>query len=140
LDPQLATQTAEREMSDYNLVRNNTKKRKLRVRDTIAAHNNSVAWLKSELGKGDSLKTVVVTHHAPSLRSQPSYYTGSALSPAFVSNLDYLVEQSHAPLWIHGHTHCNVDYKIGSTRVLTNQHGYPDEPCPGFNPDLIVEL
>jgi hypothetical protein len=29
---------------------------------------------------------------------------------------------------------------IGKTRVVTNQLGYPDERCKGFNPSLIVEI
>jgi hypothetical protein len=41
---------------------------------------------------------------------------------------------------IHGHTHHNVDYRIGGTRVLTNQRGYPDQLCKGFDPNLVVEL
>jgi len=127
-------------MSDYSIVRNSAANRKLRARDTIAVHKESVAWLKTELSKGDAASTVIVTHHAPSLRSQPSYYAESTLSAAFASNLDYLVEKSRVPLWIHGHTHHNVDYKIGSTRVLTNQHGYPDEPCDGFNPSFVIQL
>jgi hypothetical protein len=51
-----------------------------------------------------------------------------------------LVEKSRVPLWIHGHTHYNVDYVIGSTRVLTNQRGYPDQFCKGFDPSLVVEV
>jgi hypothetical protein len=83
---------------------------------------------------------VVVTHHGPSVRSIPPYHAGSPLNPAFVSKLDALVESSGVPLWVHGHTHYNVDYKIGSTRVLTNQRGYPDERAVGFDPGLVVEL
>jgi len=29
---------------------------------------------------------------------------------------------------------------IGSTRVLTNQRGYPEDLCKGFNPSLVVEV
>ena len=80
------------------------------------------------------------SHHAPSPRSEPPYLVNSPLKPAFASNLDELVEESGVPLWIHGHTHYNVDYVIGSTRVLTNQLGYPDQLCKGFDPSLIVEV
>jgi hypothetical protein len=44
------------------------------------------------------------------------------------------------PLWIHGHTHYNVDFKVGSTRVLTNQRGYPNELCKRFDPSLVIEI
>ena len=81
-----------------------------------------------------------MTHHAPSARSEAPYHADSPLKAAFASDLDSLVEQSGVPLWIHGHTHYNVDYVMGSTRVLTNQLGYPDERCKGFNPSLVVEI
>ena len=31
-------------------------------------------------------------------------------------------------------------YVIGSTRVLTNQRGYPDQLCKNFDPSLVVEV
>ena len=43
-------------------------------------------------------------------------------------------------LWIHGHTHFNVDYKIGQTRVVTNQRGYVDTPNETFDPSLVLEV
>jgi hypothetical protein len=50
-----------------------------------------------------------------------------------------MVESSGAALWIHGHLHRADDYVIGSTRVLCNPRGYPDEST-GFVPDLVVEV
>jgi hypothetical protein len=44
------------------------------------------------------------------------------------------------PLWIHGHTHHNVDYHLGVTRALTNQRGYPQEICAGFDPGMVIEI
>jgi Icc-related predicted phosphoesterase len=92
------------------------------------------------LAKCERARTVVVTHHAPSARSEPPSQADSPLKSAFASNLDSLVESSGVPLWIHGHTHYNADYVLGSTRVLTNQRGYPEEISKGFNPALIVEI
>jgi Icc-related predicted phosphoesterase len=88
----------------------------------------------------DPARTIIVTHHAPNAKSIPPDHEGSLLNAAFVSNLDTLVEQSGVPLWIHGHTHHNVDYRIGSTRVLSNQRGYPDQLTPGFDSGMVVEL
>jgi hypothetical protein len=45
-----------------------------------------------------------------------------------------------ARLWVHGHTHQCVDYTLGSTRVLSNQRGYPREPDTGFRSDFVVEI
>lgn len=139
-DPEAAMQAAEEIMSDYSIVQFSSEGRALRARDTVRLHSESVAWLRGALAKCDRARTIVVTHHAPSARSEAPYHADSPLKSAFASNLDSLVEQSSVPLWIHGHTHYNADYVIGSTRVLTNQRGYPDELCKGFNPSLVVEV
>lgn len=135
-----AMEAAEALMSDYALIANSSEKRPLRARDTALLHKESREWLKQELSKGNAARTVVVTHHAPSICSEAPYHRRSALGPAFASNLDKLVEESGVPLWIHGHTHYNVDYRIGRTRVLTNQYGYPDQLCAGFKRDLVLEI
>jgi predicted phosphodiesterase len=139
-EPDAAMRVAESVMSDYAIIWNNTENRLLQARDTAQLHAQSVAWLKRELAKGEPARTVVVTHHAPSPRSEPPYHANNPLTAAFASRLDALIEQSRVPLWIHGHTHHNVDYTIGSTRVLTNQRGYPDAMCRGFDPKLVIEL
>ena len=127
-------------MSDYSIIQFSSERRVLHARDTARMHSDSVAWLRSKLIECDRARTIVVTHHAPSPRSEPPYHANSPLKPAFASNLDELVKESGVPLWIHGHTHYNVDYVIGSTRVLTNQLGYPDQLCKGFDPSLTVEI
>jgi Icc-related predicted phosphoesterase len=99
-----------------------------------------LAWLKKALAQSEPGRTVIVTHHAPSARSLPPHHQGSALNPAFASDLDSLVAASGVPLWVHGHTHHCVDYTIGATRVLSNQRGYPDGPVERFNPGLLVEV
>jgi predicted phosphodiesterase len=135
-----AMRLAEGIMSDYNIIQFSSENRVLRARDTARLHSESVAWLRGALAKCNRARTIVVTHHAPSALSEAPYHANSPLKAAFASNLDSLVEQSGVPLWIHGHTHYNADYVIGSTRVLTNQRGYPEELCKGFNPSLIVEI
>lgn len=76
-------------------------------------------------------KIVVITHHAPSLQAEPR--KGSPLSPAFASNLDNEFDRyTNIKRWIHGHTHYNIDYKMGEIPVVTNQYGYMgiDRHCP----------
>jgi hypothetical protein len=127
-------------LNDYRIIRFGGANRILRGRDTVGIHKESVAWLQSELARNDPGRTIVVTHHAPSPRSEAPGYSNSPLSAAFVSNLSELVEQSGIRLWIHGHTHFNVDYGLGVTRVLTNQRGYPQEPCAKFDPGMVIEV
>jgi predicted phosphodiesterase len=139
-NPEAAMRTAEGIMSDYSVIEFSAEGRLLRARDTARLHAESAAWLRGALARSERARTIVVTHHAPSARSEASYQANSPLKAAFASDLDRLVEQSGVPLWIHGHTHHNVDYKMGSTRVLTNQRGYPEQLCEGFNSSLVVEI
>ncbi len=127
-------------INDYRIIQLGCHNRVLQPRDTVRLHQESVEWLKTELGRYNPARTVVVTHHAPSPRSEALAYANGPLSPAFVSDLGTLIEQSGIPLWIHGHTHHNVDYRIGETRVLSNQRGYPGECVASFNPGLVIEV
>ena len=61
------------------------------------------------------------------------------MSAAYVSDLDEFVSRSNAKFWIHGHLHAPSDYALGTTRVLCNPKGYPDEYNDQFVPDFVVE-
>lgn len=139
-NPSLARDTAQLKMNDYRKIRVSPQYRKLRARDTLDLHYHSRHWLEEAIERGETRDAVIVTHHAPSARSLAPEATTDWLSAAYASDLDPLIEASQARLWIHGHTHRPVDYRIGATRVLSNPRGYSDEPVAGFNPGLVVEL
>ena len=128
-------------MNDYRRIRVSPKYGRLKGIDTATFHARSVRWLKEQLSRDRWGKTVIVTHHAPSVRSLKPERRQDLISAAYVSNLDALVEAGGADLWIHGHIHRPVDYRIGRTQVLSNPRGYANEPVPaGFNPGLVVEV
>lgn len=105
-------------------------------------HEASKAYIAATTSAPFDGSTVVLTHHAPSVRSvHPKYADGpqAILNRAYYSDLDGLVEASGAALWVHGHVHNNFDYWIGGTRVLCNPQGYPGEN-PAFRSDLLVEV
>jgi len=131
---------AHRGISDYELITKGWSRALLTPDDTEKAHQVSLDWLKRQLAGRDAARTVIVTHHAPSRKSIPPWHIGSLLNGAFVSDLDELGVEAGVPLWIHGHTHYCVDYKLGRTRVLANQRGYPHAISPGFDPALVVEV
>ena len=139
-NPVRAICKAESLLNDYLIIRFGPEDRMLQASDTVDIHRASVAWIESELARHDPARTIVVTHHGPSPLSEAPGYSGGLLSPAFVSDQGRLIEQSAIPLWIHGHTHHNADYRLGATRVLTNQRGYPREACVGFDPGLVIEV
>jgi len=137
--PAAAQALAEQQIMDYQEITDSRTGQRLSAQQTVKIHEGSVAWLKSALKQGDPARTVIVTHHGPSLKSEAPFHANSPLTPAFLSNLDDLVRESGVPLWIHGHTHYNVDYQLGRTRVLSNQRGYGSE-CKDFRPRLVVEV
>ena len=126
------------QMLDYRKIRLSPTYRKLRPQDTLLWHHVSRKWLEARLAEPCDLPTIIATHHAPSLQSIPERFLQQDLSAAFASNLDPLVSTSGAVFWIHGHTHHNIDYMIGGTRVISNQRGYLHEAVAGFEPDRVL--
>ncbi len=134
-----AAAAAERGMTDFLRISTDPGPRPLRVSDVEVLHFQARQWLAVELARPCE-KTVVVTHHAPSIRCIDPQYRRNPLAPCFVSALDDLVYRSQAELWIHGHTHFSTDFRTGRTRVVSNQRGYPGEPAQGFDPGFTVEI
>lgn len=86
-------------------------------------------------------RSVVVTHHAPSMQSVTPEFTSSPLNRFFVCEAAGQIVRTASPkCWIHGHVHGSCDYTIGSTRVVCNPLGYPDELTTGFMYDKIITL
>jgi hypothetical protein len=98
-----------------------------RTEDARQLHIEAAAWLKNRLSSTVNGTTIVVTHHAPAPDSIELRFRNDSLSPAFASDLTELMHRHAPPLWLHGHTHHNVDYTIGATRVVSHQWGYPNE-------------
>lgn len=110
--------------------------------DAMRLFNESAAWLTRKLmHEPFDGKTVVVTHHLPSMRSVAPQYANDLSSAGFASNLDVLF--CYSELWIHGHTHTSFDYSAEGTRVICNPRGYLIRGVAEnteFNPELVVEI
>jgi Icc-related predicted phosphoesterase len=73
-------------------------------------------------------KSVVVTHHLPTFSKYPEEYRSSSINQAFATDMNEYIEEAGHEAWVFGHHHRNVDeFKIGKTRMLTNQLGYIDK-------------
>lgn len=124
-----AMSTARQRMNDYKRIKISPQpemywQRKHRLFPAMAArrHQESRLWLEEQLSQCDPQNTVVVTHHAPHLRSIPEDFAGHPLSPCYASDLDALM--GRASTWIHGHIHDSVDYRVRGTRIVSNPRGY----------------
>lgn len=113
----------------------------MRPEKMIELHRISRLFIEEKLSVATGGSRVVITHHAPSMKSIPTRRRNELLSAAYASNLDELV--SGANLWIHGHVHHSLDYENGGCRVVCNPRGYVDDERveqTGFRPDLVVEI
>lgn len=108
---------------------------------SIELHEKSLPWLKAKLDEPFSGKTIVVTHHLPSKQSVVDRFKDDLLSACFASELGYLFGKMD--LWVHGHTHDNLDYEENGTRVICNPRGYVTSRGSenlDFNPKLVIEI
>ena len=106
--------------------------------ERCAAHEYETlrAHLQKELAPGD----IVVTHHAPSLKSLDAQWVGHPCNYWFITpQIEDVLLSSGPALWVHGHVHTPFDYKLMDTRVICNPRGYPGESVR-FNPQLVVEI
>lgn len=98
-------------------------------------------FLKTKLEEPFDGKTVVVTHHAPSIMSIIERYRDNKVTPAYASSMESFMFMG-VDLWTHGHTHNNSDYMVGDTRVVCNPRGYhnPNKLNADFDPTLVIDL
>jgi predicted phosphodiesterase len=137
---QQSMELCERIVNDYDHITFNPLARALTARDTRIFHLASRRWLEARLAHPHDGATVVVTHHAPVIRTRPSTATLRALAGAFASDMTDLMGADRVALWIFGHTHRVADLDVLGTRILSNPHGYLHEPVAGFDPACVIEL
>lgn len=134
---------AQRGMNDFVQIRSNRASHGVIWPSDIAGiHAKSRAFIESELSMPFDGPTVVVTHHAPSIRSIHQSYRNNPLTVAFASNCDDLLELG-VDLWVHGHVHHSVDYRLGCTRVICNPRGYEFAgriENASFDPGLVISV
>lgn len=103
---------------------------KLRVSKHVykSLYKRDYTWIRRTIDScrktGDPL--VVITHHAPtftSLRRRGRYES------LYASNLDHLIRKENMVMWIHGHTHHNIDRRVRGVNVVSNQRGKTYDRC-----------
>lgn len=125
-----AMKYAQEGMADYRAITNPDGSRFM-PQDSVNLHEEFVAKFRYCFGTSFPGPRVVVTHHAPVLNPN-SRFKRSPLVPAF-NSLDMVdvIDLYQPNLWVYGHTHECDDQVLGTTRVLSNQRGYP-RPWGGF--------
>lgn len=137
-NPPIASLSAQNSMNDFRQIRTENYRR-IRPADLVEQSAKCRDWLRAKLAEPFDGPTVVITHHAPTLRSlQDNPHAGGHMDAAYANRWEDLMGDP-VGLWLHGHSHTAVDYEVASTRVVCNPRGYPGEDT-GFNPSLVITL
>lgn len=139
-DPRVAGYECQQVMTDFKKIRREPGYSKLRSLDAALMHRYSVRWLRESVASSSTRHNVVVSHHAPSLRSIPLHQRDDIVTSAYASPLEDLIAELAPDAWLHGHVHTSSDYWIGGCRVVCNPGGYPGQAIPGFDPALAIEV
>ncbi len=136
---------AERYLIDHRLISagHGAQRRLFSAQDALNIYSRCVEWLTRKLAEHHDGPTVIITHHAPSIRSVHDIYliSKSPVNACFSSNLEHLMRDHDIELWIHGHTHHAFDYVLHGTRVVCNPYGYfGTHELDDFNMNCLVEL
>ena len=109
---------------------------------TARRHGEDRRFIEHELAVAhrNGLETGVVTHHAPTARSIPSWLRGHPLSAASASNLNRVIRRYQPTMWIHGHVSSPASEPIDKTSVVANPHGRTRTTNTRFAPDDVVGI
>lgn len=125
-------------MNDFRYISDNGAP--LKPARLLEAHKQSVDWLAEVLDEPFKGKTVVVTHHAPSMKSWHRSATDN-YQFCYCSNLENLMLDTRPDLWVHGHIHHAQDYTVNGVRILCNPRGYFNhQEVSGFALGRFVQI
>ena len=127
-------------LNDFRLISNGSAK--LSVDDYNRLHQDALDFISQEFHSPFEGKTVVTTHHVPTLLHYPEKYIHDKLNEAFAVELEVLIFDTQPDYWIFGHHHHNQDpFSLGKTQFLSNQLGYVQrEEHLLFQNDKIITI
>lgn len=123
-----ATQTlSQTTVEDFKLIKG------FKTQMCKALHYNDLAWIERCYNKYPKHKKVIVTHFLPAMECVHARYTGHSLNKYFANNLGSWIKSLENTTWLYGHTHDTAEFRLGSTRMVCNPLGYPNN-SNDFNP------
>lgn len=139
-NPEIIGYECQQLINDYKKIRRWPSYSKLRSIDVASIHLQSFTWLNETLLHLKDEKNIVVTHHAPSIKSLPEFRKNKVSSAAYASNLETFVAKHKPDYWIHGHVHSGSEYFLGDCKVVCNPKGYPDENITSYDPLKCINI
>ncbi len=106
------------------------------VNDVYAENATAQYFLKTTVRRDD----IVITHHLPTPRSILPAYSGHPLNRFFLCDMSDVIVNQEPAIWIHGHTHSSLNYKLFETQIICNPFGNPDGVNKDFDPGFVIEI
>lgn len=131
----------ERSVSDFYRIK--YEGHRLNAQNFNAEHERCLAFIKQSVTESKAKTKIVLTHHVPTQLCTVDEFKGSTINGAFTVELGNYIADSGIDYWIYGHSHRNMDAKIGKTQIISNQFGYLSHGEPqnnGFDPKRYIEL
>ena len=133
--------TASRNINDFRIID------QWDVNKAQAEYQRTIEFIKAVYRQTEG-KKVIVTHFLPAQACVAERYKSDKvemlLNSYFANYLDdYISTLSEDTIWMFGHTHDSMDFKIGDCRLVSNPLGYAREEIPEFarfNPHKVIEI
>ena len=104
-------------------------------------HKKCLEFIKKSMNESKAKTKIIVTHHTPSDQLTAKEFLGSDVNDAFTVDLTDYIKTCGAKYWIFGHSHRNINKKIGGTSCLCNQVGYVSSgENETFKNDKYIEI
>ena len=131
----------ERGVSDFYRIK--YEGHRLNAQNFNAEHERCMAFIQQAVADSCAKTKIVLTHHVPTQLCTAPEFKGSTINGAFTVELGNYIADSGIDYWIYGHSHRNIDAKIGNTQILSNQFGYLSHGEPhsnGFDPKRCIMI
>ena len=131
----------ERGVTDFYRIK--YKGHRLTAEDFNCEHERCFNFVKQAVVVSAARLKIVLTHHVPTSLCTASEFRESNINGAFTVELGNYIADSGIDYWIYGHSHRNIDAKIGDTHILSNQLGYVsygEHLSNGFDKGKHIEI
>lgn len=126
-------------VSDFKRIRNG--EHRLSSRRFNEEHDRCRDFIEKAVSGSEAENIIVATHHVPSFVLMADEFKDSSINGAFTVELGNYIAGSRINYWIYGHSHRNIDRKIGNTQCVSNQLGYVfQNEHQTFRCDAVIEI
>ena len=120
----IAKQACSRNISDFSVIKH------FSTDYAANLHTEHIKYIRDAYSLyGPAMKKVIVTHFLPAVECISEQYRDKPgevdlLNYYFANDYGQEIADMQNTTWLFGHTHDNVDIKLGDTRCIANPYGY----------------